>query len=230
MKLTALATAFVALLTSLSALAQADAGQTHVAVAANFTEPAQEIAAVFKQKTGDEAVLSFGSTGALYTQITQDAPFEILLSADEARPKKAVDGGFAFPAAASPMRSASSCCGAGRRRDRGEAALKVGNFSKLAIANPAAAPYGTAAIETMKALHLYDALKPKIVQGNNIAQAFQFVDTECRTRLRRAVAIAWGHGGDAVGGSANLYRRSARTRCCSRPAPTARRRKPSSPS
>jgi molybdate transport system substrate-binding protein len=60
----------------------------------------------------------------------------------------------------------------------GEAALKAGNFSKLSIANPIAAPYGTAAIETMQALGVYDALKPKIVQGNSIAQAFQFVDTK----------------------------------------------------
>ena len=59
----------------------------------------------------------------------------------------------------------------------GEAALKAGNFQKLSIANPVAAPYGTAAVETMKALGVYDALKPKIVQGNSIAQAFQFVDT-----------------------------------------------------
>ena len=59
----------------------------------------------------------------------------------------------------------------------GEAALKAGNFAKLSIANPVAAPYGAAAIETMKALGVYDALKPKIVQGNSIAQAFQFVDT-----------------------------------------------------
>jgi molybdate transport system substrate-binding protein len=60
----------------------------------------------------------------------------------------------------------------------GEAALKAGKFSKLSIANPIAAPYGTAAIETMQALGVYDVLKPKIVQGNSIAQAFQFVDTK----------------------------------------------------
>ena len=59
----------------------------------------------------------------------------------------------------------------------GEAALKAGNFQKLSIANPVAAPYGTAAVETMKALGVYDALQSKIVQGNSIAQAFQFVDT-----------------------------------------------------
>src|SRR5580698_1220760 len=95
MKLTALATAFVAFLTSLAAPADADV--THVAVAANFTEPAKEIAALFKQKTGHEAVLIFGASGAFYTQITHSAPFEVFLSADEDRPKAAVDQGFAVP-------------------------------------------------------------------------------------------------------------------------------------
>ena len=111
MKLTALATALAAFLTSLAAQAQADV--THVAVAANFTEPAKEIAALFKQKTGHEAVLIFGASGAFYTQITHSAPFEVFLSADEARPKAAVDrASAASQTAASPMRSASSCCGA----------------------------------------------------------------------------------------------------------------------
>ena len=84
MKLTALAAALGALLL-LSGPAQA--GQTHVAVAANFTEPAKEIAALFKQKTGHEAVLSFGASGAFFTQITHGAPFEVFLSADADRPK-----------------------------------------------------------------------------------------------------------------------------------------------
>ena len=70
------------------------AAETNVAVAANFTDAAKEIAAAFKQKTGHEAVLSFGSSGQFYTQITQDAPFQIMLSADEERPKKLVEDGL----------------------------------------------------------------------------------------------------------------------------------------
>ena len=95
MKLTALAAALAAFLTSLAAPAEADV--THVAVAANFTEPAKEIAALFKQKTGHEAVLIFGASGAFFTQITHGAPFEVFLSADAERPKLAVDDGFAVP-------------------------------------------------------------------------------------------------------------------------------------
>ncbi len=176
MRLTALAAALGALLAALAA--PAEAGQTHVAVAANFTEPAKEIAALFKQKTGHEAMLIFGASGAFFTQITHGAPFEVFLSADSDRPKAAIDGGYAVPDSLFTYAIGKLVLWS-RVVDvtDGEAALKAGNFLKLSIANPVAAPYGTAAVETMKALSVYDALRPKIVQGNSIAQAFQFVDT-----------------------------------------------------
>jgi molybdate transport system substrate-binding protein len=156
----------------------ADAADTNVAVAANFTDAANEIATAFQQKTGHQAVLSFGSSGQLYTQITQDAPFQIMLSADEARPKKLVADGLAvadsrFTYAIGKLVLWSKTKGL----VKGEATLKAGAFSKLAIANPTAAPYGAAAVETLKALKVYETLQPKIVQGNNIAQTFQFVET-----------------------------------------------------
>src|SRR5262245_29750619 len=90
-KLFAAAFAFVAAAWSGDA---ALAAQTNVAVAANFTDAAKEIAAAFKAKTGHEAILSFGSSGQLLTQITQDAPFQVFLSADDERPKKLVDDGL----------------------------------------------------------------------------------------------------------------------------------------
>jgi molybdate transport system substrate-binding protein len=176
LKLTVLATAFLAFLTS--PVAEAEADVTHVAVAANFTEPAKEIAALFKQKTGHEAVLIFGASGNFLTQITHGAPFEVFLSADTERPKAAIDGGFAVPDSLFTYAIGKLVLWS-RVVDvtNGETALKAGNFSKLSIANPVTAPYGTAAVETMKALGVYDALKPKIVQGESIAQAFQFIDT-----------------------------------------------------
>lgn len=154
------------------------AAETNVAVAANFTEPAKEIAAAFKRKTGHDVVLSFGSSGQFYSQITQDAPFQILLSADEERPKKLVEDGLAvaesrFTYAIGKLVLWSKT----PEYVKGEETLKAGSFSKLAIANPAVAPYGAAAVEALKSLNLYDTLQPKIVQGNTIAQAFQFVDT-----------------------------------------------------
>jgi molybdate transport system substrate-binding protein len=154
------------------------AASTQVAVAANFTDAAKEIAEAFKVKTGDEAVLSFGSTGQFYTQITQGAPFEVFLAADDVRPKKAVDEGYGvsgsvFTYAIGQLVLYSNQAG----KVTGEDTLKADDFAKIAIANPEAAPYGAAAIEAMKGLGLYETLQPKIVQGTSIAQAYQFVQT-----------------------------------------------------
>jgi molybdate transport system substrate-binding protein len=171
----ALGLAVIALcLSALPALA----AQTNVAVAANFTAAAKDIAAAFKQKTGDEVILSFGASGQLYTQITQDAPYQILLSADDERPKKAVDDGLGVAASRFTYAIGKLVLWSHDSNFvQGEQTLKDEHFAKLSIANPAAAPYGVAAIETLKALKLYDTLQPKIVEGNSIAQAFQFIDT-----------------------------------------------------
>jgi molybdate transport system substrate-binding protein len=149
-----------------------------VAVAANFTEPAKEIAAAFKQKTGHDAVLSFGASGQFYTQITQGGPFQVLLSADDARPKKLIDGGLAVPGsrftyAIGKLVLWSKTPGL----VTGEATLKAATFAKLSICNPAAAPYGAAAVEAMKSLKVLEQLQPKLVEGATITQAYQFVET-----------------------------------------------------
>jgi molybdate transport system substrate-binding protein len=154
------------------------AAQTNVAVAANFREPAKEIAAAFKAKTGHEVVLSFGATGQFYTQITQGAPFQVLLSADEARPKKLVDDGLAVPGsnftyAIGKLVLWSKTPGL----VKGGETLTAASFSKLSICNPVAAPYGAAAIETMKSLKVLEALQSKLVEGATITQAYQFVET-----------------------------------------------------
>ena len=185
----------------------AHAANTNVAVAANFTEPSREIAQLFKSKTGDEAILSFGSTGQFYTQITQAAPFQVFLSADQSTPKKLVDDGFAvadslFTYAVGKLVLFSRNAGL----MLGEQTLREAKFSKIAIANPATAPYGAAAVETMKALGVYDALAGKIVQGDNIAQTFQFVDTGNAelgfVALSQVIAI---QGGSRWVVPANLY-------------------------
>ncbi len=136
---------------ALAALSPAWADETRVAVAANFTDAAKEIAAAFKAKTGHDAVLSFGSSGQFYAQITQDAPFQIMLSADEERPRKLVADGLAVPEsrftyAVGKLVLWSKADGA----VKGEETLKANAFAKISIANPTAAPYGAAAIETLK--------------------------------------------------------------------------------
>ena len=135
---------------------EASAAQTNVAVAANFTDPAKEIAAAFKTKTGHEAILSFGSSGQFYTQITQHAPFQVFLSADDERPRKLVDDGLAMSDSRFTYAIGRLVLWS-RSPDlvKGEETLKNSAFSKLSICNPVAAPYGAAAIETMKSLKLY---------------------------------------------------------------------------
>ena len=175
MELIARALAFFGVLAWFAA--PAAAGQTNVAVAANFTEPAKEIAALYKRMTGNEVVLSFGASGRFLTQIEQGAPFQVFLSADQERPRAAIDGGYAVPAtqftyAIGRLALWSKVVDV----TKGEEALQVAAFSTLAVANPITAPYGSAAVQAMKALGVFGALEPKITQGSSIAQAFRFVD------------------------------------------------------
>ncbi len=155
------------------------ARDVQVAVAANFTEPAKEIATAFTAATGDKAVLSFGASGPFYAQITHGAPFEVFLSADAERPRAIEQGGLGvagtrFTYAVGRLVLFSKTPGL---VDPKGAVLAGGHFDKLALADPAAAPYGQAAVETLQHLKLYDAIKPKLVQGASIAQAYQFVET-----------------------------------------------------
>jgi molybdate transport system substrate-binding protein len=157
----------------------AQAGETQVAVAANFSEPAKEIAAGFQKATGHTARLSFGPSGQFYSQISHGAPFQVFLSADEERPAKAEAEGLAvkgtrFTYAVGRLVLYSKTPGL---VDSKGAVLSRGKFDKIAIADPVTAPYGAAAVETMKKRGLYDTLKPKLVQGTSIAQTFQFVET-----------------------------------------------------
>ncbi|MDR2261411.1 MAG: molybdate ABC transporter substrate-binding protein [Azoarcus sp.] len=157
----------------------ARADEVQVAVAANFTAPAKDIAAEFEKETGHKVTASFGSTGQFYAQIGQGAPFEVLLAADDTTPAKlekeghtVADSRFTYAIGALVLWSAKE----GVVDDKG-AVLSSGAFEHLSIADPQKAPYGTAAIETLAKLGLQDKLQARIVKGNNIAQAHQFVST-----------------------------------------------------
>ena len=159
--------------------APALAADTQVAVAANFTEPAKEIAAAFAAKTGHHAVLSFGSSGQFYTQVTQGAPFEVFLSADADRPKRMEQEGLGMPGTRFTYAVGRLVLWSktpGLVDDKG-AVLSGGSFHKLSIADPTAAPYGAAAIQTMNRMGLYARLQPKMVKGSSITQPYQFVQT-----------------------------------------------------
>jgi molybdate transport system substrate-binding protein len=178
MRLFSFAVTAAALIATAVTAGRADADQVNVAVAANFTAPVKEIAAIFRQKSGHEAVLSFGSSGQFYTQITQDAPFQVFLSADQERPKKLAAEGLAVPASRFTYAIGKLVLWSKQPGYvQGAATLRTAAFAKLSICNPVAAPYGEAAVETLKSLKLYDALKAKFVEGADIMQAFQFVST-----------------------------------------------------
>lgn len=155
----------------------AHAADVPVAVAANFSAPMQKIAAAFEQDTGHKAIVSFGATGKLYAQISNGAPFQVFLAADEATPArleregKAVDGSrFTYAVGQLALWSADAST-----VDAQGAVLKTGNFKHLAVANPKLAPYGAAAMQVLDQLGLTARLQPRLVTGENIAQAYQFV-------------------------------------------------------
>lgn len=175
MRITALLSVVLALVFASPALA----AEVKVAVAANFAEPAREIAARFKARTGHDAVLSVGSSGQFYAQIANGAPFGVFLSADRERPEKAEAEGLGVPGSRFTYAVGRLVLYSKTPRlvDGRGAVLKTGRFSKIAIADPKTAPYGVAAVETMRKLGVHDALSPKLVQGTSITQAYQFIDT-----------------------------------------------------
>jgi molybdate transport system substrate-binding protein len=155
-------------------------GDVIVAVAANFAGPLAKIAEGFGQATGHVLKVSAGPTGKFYTQIVAGgAPFEVLIAADDETPRRLVAEGhavagsnFTYAIGQLVLWSATP----GLVDDQG-AVLAGGKFSKLSIANPKVAPYGAAALQVLKARGLSDAVTPKLVTADSIAQAYQFVST-----------------------------------------------------
>lgn len=155
------------------------ADTTLVAVAANFTKPMAEIAAAFEKSTGHSAKLSFGSSGKFVAQIENGAPFEVFLSADDTNPAKLQQDGFAltksnFTYAIGKLVLWSATA---NKVDAQGQVLSQGGFKHLALADPKLAPYGVAAVEVLKSKKLLEKLTPLFVQGENIAQTYQFVST-----------------------------------------------------
>ena len=161
------------------AATSAAAETVQVAVAANFAGTARMLAEQFAGQSGHRLELSSGSTGKFYAQIKNGAPFDVFLSADEATPlrleseKLAIAGSrFTYAIGRLVLWSAQP----GLVDEKGEV-LRKGRFNRLAIANPKLAPYGAAAQETLEKLGLWGELRSKLVQGENIAQTFQFVSS-----------------------------------------------------
>ena len=170
---------FASVLAVVTCLGTAHAGEVQVAVAANFAGPMEKLAEQFQRDTGHKAVVASGATGKFYAQIRNGAPFEVLLSADDETPARLEAEGqvvaksrFTYAVGRLVLWSAKA-----NYVDAAGAVLKTGDFTHLAIANPKTAPYGAAAVAVINKLGLTARLQPRLVQGENIAQAFQFAST-----------------------------------------------------
>ena len=155
------------------------AAEVHIAVAANFTAPLNEIAAEFEKDSGHKVIAAFGPTGGLYTQIKHGAPFEVFLAADDSTPARLetegeILAGSRFTYAIGKLVLWSATEG---YVDVGGEVLRRNEFNHLSIGNPKTAPYGLAATQVLARLGLSEAVKPKLVEGTNITQAYQFVAT-----------------------------------------------------
>ena len=150
-----------------------------VAVAANFSKPMAEIVSQFEKTTGHSVKLSFGSSGKFVSQLENGGPFEVLVSADEKGPEKLEQAGLTVPNTRFVYALGKLVLWSSKPNfvdDKGKI-LMTSNFKHLALADPKVAPYGAAAIDVLKKMKLLEKLQPLFVQGENIAQTYQFIST-----------------------------------------------------
>ena len=155
----------------------AQAGEAQVAVAANFAEPIKAIAAVLEKTTGHTLKITTGATGNFYAQIRNGAPFDVFLAADLKTPEKLEADGLTLPGSRITYATGKLVLWSANpsRVDSQGNILKMSNLGKVAFANPKIAPYGAAAVQVMDRLGVAAALTPRLVQGESIGQAFNFV-------------------------------------------------------
>ena len=168
-----------AALGAIFALGSASAAEVQVAVAANFAAPIRAIAKDFEKDTGHKLVAAYGATGQFYTQIKNGAPFEVFLSADDTTPAKLEKEGDAAPGSRFTYAIGTLVLWSAQDGyvDAQGDVLKNGQYKHLSIANPNAAPYGLAATQVLDKLGLTATVKPRLVEGQNITQALQFVSS-----------------------------------------------------
>lgn len=177
MRLAFAACAFAASLVLLPSCVLADV--VRVAVASNFTPVLEQLEVQFERQSGHTLTLISGATGNHYAQIVNGAPFDVFLAADGERPRLLEEQGravantrFTYALGKLVLWSADPDV-----VDAGGAVLKSKAFSHLAIANPKLAPYGEAAQQVLTALGVWEQVQSRLVQGDNIAQTLQFVET-----------------------------------------------------
>jgi molybdate transport system substrate-binding protein len=153
----------------------AQAAPVQIAVAANFAASAKRIAQDFERQSGHKVTLAFGSTGSLYAQIRNGAPFAVFLAADEHAPARLEREGLAVSGTRLTYATGRLVLWSKKGGRLDEQVLRSGRFDKIALANPRLAPYGAAALQTLRSLALAEAVAPKTVEGSSIAQVYQFV-------------------------------------------------------
>ena len=156
----------------------AAAGEATAAVAMNFLLPLRSLAAELEARTDHTLRIVAGSTGQLYAQITNGAPYDLLLSADAARPQRLEEAGLTVPGTRRTYalgRIALWSAEPGRVAAGGADALRTLGRDRIAIADPAVAPYGVAAQETLERLGFWEPFQDRLVRGINVAQVFQFI-------------------------------------------------------
>ncbi len=151
------------------------AGEVRVAVAANFLATLKALSPVYKKQSGDRLIISAASTGKLYAQIVNGAPFDVLLSADRHYPEKLVQANKAMAKSRFVFASGRLVLWGRQARAFDQHSINAADVKRVAIASPRAAPYGKAAQQTLQALGQWQRLKSKLVYGESIGQAFQFV-------------------------------------------------------
>ena len=158
----------------------AAAAEVRAAVASNFLLPLKALVPEFERSSGYTVTTSAGSTGKLYAQIVNGAPFDVFLAADAARPERLVDEGLADRASRFTYARGRLMLWSNDPETAGaDCRTLVANTGngRIAIANTKTAPYGAAAREALHQLDLWDTVSSRIVYGENIGQTFQFVDT-----------------------------------------------------
>ena len=198
-------------LPSVAGAGRADAGKSTVtvAVAANALRPVEEIARAFEESTEIEVKVVHGSTGKLYAQITQGAPFDIFLSADRLRPSILIEKGFAGPDSGFTYARGSLALWTNRKdlklSERGLDILNDESVKKVAIANPVTAPYGTAAMEAIVASKLSGRVEAKLVFGESVSQAFSYARTGNVDVAITSLSTIYGQEGESLRIDEALY-------------------------
>ena len=150
----------------------------NIAVASNFTNVIKHIAGIYEKTSGHKITLIFGSTGKHYAQIKNGAPFDIFFAADTKRPRLLEQEGFVIDNSRFTYAIGKLVLWSPKIDNVKNKILHNKKLSKLSIANPKLSPYGRAAMETLQKLGIWNNIKKRLVMGENISQAFWFVNSE----------------------------------------------------